>query len=47
LSEENHKVMYELIHNFVQGIRTIPEFKQNLLEEPDRSGPKSERFIYD
>jgi len=47
LSEENHKVMHELIHNFVQGIRTIPEFKQNLLEEPDRSGPKSERFIYD
>ena len=44
LSEENHKVMYNIINNFVQGIRTIPEFKQNLLEEPDR---KTERFIYD
>ena len=47
LSEENHKVMYELIHNFVQGIRTIPEFKQNILDKPDKPDHKSERFIYD
>lgn len=44
LSEENHKVMYNIINNFVQGIRTIPEFKQNLLEEPDQP---TDRFIYD
>ena len=47
LSEENHKVMYERIHNFVQGIRTVPEFKQNILDKPDKPDHKSERFIYD
>ena len=44
LSEENHKVMYNVINNFVQGIRTIPEFNYNLLEEPDQP---TDRFIYD
>jgi len=34
LSEPNHKIMYNIINNFVQGIHTVPEFKQNLLEEP-------------
>ena len=44
LSEANHKVMYNIIDNFVQGIRWMPEFKQNLLEKPERP---TERFIYD
>jgi len=44
LSEANHKIMYNIINNFVQGIHEMPEFKQNLLEEPER---KTDRFIYD
>ena len=44
LCEENHKIMYNIINNFVQGIHEMPEFKQNLLEEPER---KTDRFIYD
>ena len=44
LSEPNHKIMYNIINNFVQGIHTVPEFKQNLLEEPVQP---TDRFIYD
>ncbi len=50
LSEENHKVMYELIHNFDRGLRGRlfePDFKQNILDKPDKPDHKSERFIYD
>ena len=43
LSEDNHKIMYGIIDGFVQGISELPEFKQNLLKEPDR---KAVRFIY-
>ena len=44
LSEPNHKIMYNIINNFVQGIRTIPDWNINLLEEPDQP---TDRFIYD
>lgn len=57
LSEANHKIMYTIIDNFVQGIHEVPKFEQNLLEEPEQPNVlfsyveeghhKTERFIYD
>ncbi len=44
LSEPNHKIMYTIIDNFVQGIHEVPEFKQNLLDTPER---KTAPFIYE
>tara|TARA_B100000809_G_scaffold245677_1_gene272877 strand:- start:1129 stop:1941 length:813 start_codon:yes stop_codon:yes gene_type:complete len=41
-SEPNHKIMYKIIDNFVQGMPGV--FPQRLILEPDH---KTERFIYD
>ena len=40
-SEPNHKIMYNIIDNFVQG---PTDFPKRLILEPDH---KTERFIYD